>query len=176
MHFRETGLPGAYLIELDLRSDRRGHFARTWCRDEFARHGLNTRVAQCSVSFNMHRGTLRGLHWQAAPHVEAKLVRCTRGAIYDVVVDLRPTSPAHGRWFAVELTPDNHRQLYIPEGCAHGFQTLEDHSEVSYVISEDYHPESSRGARWNDPRFQIDWPLEVTVISDQDLAYPDYSP
>ena len=176
MHFRDTGVPGACLIELDLRVDRRGHFARTWCRDEFARQGLNTRIAQCSVSFNSRRGTLRGLHWQAAPHVEAKLVRCTRGAIFDVVVDVRPDSTAFGRWFGVELTPENHRQLYIPEGCAHGFQTLRDDSEVSYVISEDYHPECARGARWNDPLFAITWPLDVTVISDQDLSYPDFAP
>lgn len=176
MIFHATKLPGALVIELERHADERGHFARTWCRDEFARQGLSIQLSQCSVSYNHRRGTLRGMHWQAAPHAEVKLVRCTRGAIFDVIVDLRPNSPTHAQWLGVELTPDNHRMLYIPEGFAHGFQTLADESEVYYQISADFQPHSARGARWNEPRFDIRWPLDVTVISARDQNFPDYQP
>jgi dTDP-4-dehydrorhamnose 3,5-epimerase len=172
--FQATAIPGAFIIELERHCDERGLFARTWCPREFKAHGLNPRLAQCSVSFNPRKGTLRGLHYQAAPHEEAKLVRCTRGAIFDVVVDVRPHSPTVRKWVSVELTADNRHMFYIPEGCAHGFQTLEDDSEVFYQISAFYYPESARGVRWNDPAFAIVWPAEVRVISQRDRTYADF--
>jgi len=175
MTFTETDLPGAFLIELDRKQDERGHFARWFCVNEFAAHGLDTRVTQSSVSFNRRAGTLRGLHWQEAPRAEAKLVRCTRGAIYDVIVDLRPDSPARFRHIGVELTPDNGRMVYIPEGMAHGFQTLTDDTEVCYQISEFFAPELARGARWNDPRFGISWPLSHPIMNERDQAWPDFA-
>jgi dTDP-4-dehydrorhamnose 3,5-epimerase len=170
-----TSIPGVFIIELECHRDERGFFARTWCPREFEAHGLNPRLAQCSVSFNAKKGTLRGLHYQAAPHEEAKLVRCTRGAIFDVAVDLRPSSPAFHKWVAVELTADNRRMFYIPEGCAHGFQTLEENSEVFYQISQFHHPGSAHGVRWNDPAFKIDWPCEVVTISRRDRSYADFT-
>ncbi len=154
MRFQSTTLPGVFILELELRADERGFFARTWCQAEFEAHGLNPRLAQCSVSFNRKKGTLRGMHFQAAPHEECKVVRCTRGAIYDVVIDLRPDSPTRHQWMAAELTAENRRAFYIPEGFAHGFQTLVDDTEVFYQISEFYHPELARGVRWNDPRLR----------------------
>ena len=174
MRFTETKVAGAYVVDVDRMEDDRGFFARTFCRDEFAARGLRPSFVQCNVSFNMRRGTLRGLHFQELPHEEAKLVRCPRGAIYDVVVDLRTSSPTHGRWIAEMLTADNGKMLYIPEGCAHGFQTLEDNSEVFYQMSEAYHPESARGLRWNDPAFAIRWPLANPIVSQRDAAYPDF--
>lgn len=175
MIFRETPIPGAFVVEPERIEDERGFFARTWCEREFREHGLDPRLAQCSVSFNRRAGTLRGMHYQAAPHGEAKLVRCTMGAIYDVVVDLRPDSPAFRRWTAVELSARNRRMLYIPQGLAHGFQTLEPDTEVFYQISEFYHPESARGVRWNDPAFGIEWPEAAErVLSDRDAGYPDF--
>jgi dTDP-4-dehydrorhamnose 3,5-epimerase len=174
VRFAETELAGAYLIDIDKMEDERGFFARTFCHDEFAAHGLRPVFVQCNVSFNTRRGTLRGLHLQHAPHEEAKLVRCARGAIYDVIVDLRINSPTHGRWIAEELTADNGRMLYIPEGCAHGFQTLEDNSEVFYQMSEAYHPESVGGLRWSDPAFAIRWPLANPIVSQRDATYPDF--
>ncbi len=174
MNFRETKLLGVFEIELDLKSDERGFFARSWCQQEFESNGLSPKLAQCSVSFNARKGTLRGLHYQDAPCGEAKLVRCTRGSIYDVVVDLRPQSPTFKKWIAVELAAEKHNMLYIPEGCAHGFLTLEDATEVFYQISEFYHPELARGVRWNDPAFQIVWPGDVEVISERDRIYPDF--
>jgi dTDP-4-dehydrorhamnose 3,5-epimerase len=176
MQFTETALPGVYLIALEPIEDERGFFARTYCQDEFQRHGLNPAIAQCSVSHNRRAGTLRGMHYQAAPKMEAKLVRCIRGALYDVVVDVRPESPTYGRWIGVELTATNGRQLYIPEGCAHGFQTLEDDTDVYYQISEFYHPECSRGIRWNDPAIRIEWPAGTRTISPRDQQYPDFQP
>ena len=173
MKFLETELAGAYVIELERLEDERGFFARTFCRDEFAVHGLHKGFVQCNTSFNAQRGTLRGMHYQDKPHEEAKLVRCTRGGIYDVVVDIRKTSPTYLRWIAVELTADNGRMLYVPEGLAHGFQTLEDASEVSYHMSEMYHPECARGLRWNDPALAIRWPLPDPIISERDARYPD---
>ena len=171
MRFIETKLQGAYILEIEPIVDERGFFARTFCVHEFEAHGLNTQVAQCNISSNKRKGTLRGMHYQAAPHAETKLVQCVRGAIYDVIVDLRTDSPTFKSWFAVELTSTNHRMLYVPEGFAHGFQTLEDDSEVLYQISEFYHPQSVRGLLWNDPSLSIEWPLEVTIISTRDQSY-----
>jgi dTDP-4-dehydrorhamnose 3,5-epimerase len=170
--FSETELRGAYLVELEPHRDERGFFARTWCREEFAAHGLNPNLAQASTSFNLRRGTLRGLHYQDEPFPEAKLVRCTRGRIYDVIVDIRPQSETYRRWLAFELTADNLLMLYVPEGFAHGFQTLEDNTEVFYQISESYHPECSRGILWNDPAFDFRWPIEERVMSERDRAFP----
>lgn len=175
MNFIKTSLPGAYLVELEKVVDERGFFARTWCADEFRLRGLNSNLAQCSLSANVRRGTLRGVHFQGEPYAEAKLVRCSAGAIYDVLLDLRPASPTHLKWFAAELTADNHRMLYVPEGLAHGFQTLVDSSEVSYQISHAYRAEFSRGVRWNDPRFGIEWPLPDPILSNRDRTFPDYT-
>jgi dTDP-4-dehydrorhamnose 3,5-epimerase len=172
--FLPTALAGACIIDIEPVPDERGFFARSWCREEFARHGLNPDLAQCSISLNKKRGTLRGMHYQAKPHEETKVVRCTRGAIYDVIVDLRPESPTFRKWIAVELSADNRRMLYVPPGFAHGFQSLEDDTEVFYQISAFYHPESARGVRWNDPAFGIEWPVTKQVISDKDRQYPDF--
>ena len=172
VNFRETPLPGVFLIDPDRREDERGFFARTYCAEEFSSRGLETRIAQCSVSFNPKRGTLRGMHLQMPPHAEVKLVRCTRGAVYDVVVDMRGESPTLGRWFAAELTGENRTMLYIPERVAHGFLTLTDDTEVSYQISEFYHPECARGVRWDDPAVGIQWPFSPTMISPRDTAFP----
>ena len=176
MIFAETPLKGAYVIDLDRLADERGFFARTWCRREFEAHGLNAGLAQCNISFNYKRGTLRGMHYQVAPHAEAKLVRCTTGSIYDVIVDLRADSPTFKQWFAVELSSENRRMLYVPEGLAHGFLTLTDGAEVSYQMSEFYVPECARGVRWNDMAFDIHWPFKATLISERDRAYPDFIP
>lgn len=173
--FLPTRLHGAYVIEIEKLEDERGFFARTFCRDEFAAHGLRTTFVQCNVSFNASKGTLRGLHFQVRPHEEAKLVRCTRGSIYDVIVDIRKESATYRQWVGVELTADTGRMIYVPQGFAHGFQTLEDDSEVFYQISEMHHPESARGLRWNDPAFGITWPLEHPIASARDAAYPDFS-
>ncbi|HEX7043444.1 MAG TPA: dTDP-4-dehydrorhamnose 3,5-epimerase [Burkholderiales bacterium] len=175
MKFTPLPLPGAYLIEPEPVYDARGMFARVWCRREFEAHGLSTVTEQCSVSFNPKRGTLRGLHYQAPPHEEVKLVRCTRGAVYDVVLDLRPGSPAFGRWFGIELTAENRRMLYIPEGVAHGFLTRRPGTEVYYQMSAAYVAEAARGVRWNDPAFGIAWPGPVEVISERDASYPDFA-
>ena len=175
MRFVQTTLSGLTLVEPERQRDERGFFARTWCRDEFAAQGLSPDLAQCSVSFNTHQGTLRGMHFQAAPHAEAKLVRCTAGAIYDVALDLRPSSATHGQWEAFTLTAENGRMLYIPEGFAHGFQTLEDRTEVFYQISVPYQPGAGRGVRWDDPAFGIHWPLPPQFLSEKDRTYPDYS-
>lgn len=176
MIFIETKLKGAFIIEPEPIEDERGFFARTFCQEEFKAHGLNFRVVQCNISFNKERGTLRGMHYQIAPYQEAKLVRCTRGAIYDVIIDLRPESPTFKQWIAVELTAENRRMLYVPEGFAHGFQTLEDNTEVFYMMSEFYHPECARGVRWNDPAFGIEWAIAVTIISAKDRKYPNFEP
>ncbi len=174
MVFTETALPGAFVVDVVRYQDERGFFARSWCEREFAARGLETRLVQCSVSRNTQRGTLRGMHYQAAPHEEVKLVRCTHGAIYDVIVDLRPQSPTFRRFFGVELSADNHRALYIPAGCAHGFLTLTDAAEVYYQMSAFYEPSAARGVRWNDPAFGIVWPEPVRVISPRDRDYPDF--
>lgn len=174
MIFKETKLAGAFVIELEKHSDDRGFFARTYCEEEFEAHGLNPRVAQCNVSFNKKKGTLRGMHYQAAPFAEAKLVRCTAGAIHDVIIDLRPSSATFKQHFAVELTAGNHRMLYIPEDFAHGFQTLEDDTEVFYQMGQRYSAEHARGVRWNDPAFGITWPKGERIIIDRDQKYPDF--
>lgn len=175
--FTETKLKGAFIIEPERLEDGRGFFARTFCQEEFKVHGLNPRVVQCNISFNKKKGTLRGMHYQVAPHKEAKLVRCTRGAIYDVIVDLRPDSPTLKQWVAVELTADNRRMFYIPEGFAHGFLTLEDDTEVFYQMSEFYHPECARAVRWDDPAFGIKWPTAgQRIISAKDRGYPNFEP
>jgi len=174
MIFRETKLPGAFAIDLEPKTDERGFFVRTWCQHEFAAHGLNTKLAQCSVSFNTRKGTLRGMHYQLAPHAESKLVRCTRGAIYDVIVDLRPQSPKFKDSFGIVLTAEKRDMLYVPEGCAHGFLTLEEGTEVFYQISEFQSPESARGVRFDDPAFGIAWPEKVEVISERDRNYPNF--
>jgi dTDP-4-dehydrorhamnose 3,5-epimerase len=172
--FCETPLPGVIEIQLEPHYDDRGFFARSWCQEEFARNGLNKVVVQCNISFNPRKGTLRGLHYQTAPHLEAKLVRCTRGAIYDVVLDIRPESTTFKKWHATILSADTRQMLYIPEGCAHGFLTLADNTEVFYQMSEFYHPELSHGVRWNDPAFGIAWPQKVEVISERDHTYPNF--
>ncbi len=175
MVFVETKLKGVYIIEVEKIEDERGFFARTFCQHEFEAHGLNSRVVQCSTSFNKKKGTLRGMHYQVAPYAEVKFVRCTAGAIYDVALDLRPDSLTYRRWIAVELTQDNRRALYIPAGCAHGFQTLVDNAEVYYQISEFYHPEFARGVRWDDSAFGIVWPeVENRLLSERDISYGDY--
>ncbi len=174
MNFHKTKLPGVFKIQLERKSDERGFFARTWCRDEFAGHGLNSTLIQSSISFNARKGTLRGMHYQAAPFAETKVVRCTQGALYDVVLDLRPDSPTFKQWISAELTAANRDMLYIPEGCAHGFLTLADETEILYQMSQVYHAPSARGVRWNDPAFAIDWPAAVEVIADRDRTYPDF--
>jgi dTDP-4-dehydrorhamnose 3,5-epimerase len=175
MVFSETPLRGAFVLDLEPHPDERGFFARTWCRREFENHGLETRVAQCSVSFNARAGTLRGLHYQAAPCEEVKIVRCTSGAIFDVIVDLRPESPTYTAHFSVALSSLNRRMLYVPRGFAHGFETLEDNTEVFYQMSEFYEPASSRGVRWNDPAFGIAWPATAhRTMSVRDQSYPDF--
>jgi len=174
--FTPTVLDGVWQIDLERRIDARGHFARSFCADEFAAHGLPTGFVQCNVSCNTRRGTLRGLHWQAEPHPEGKLVRCTSGAIFDVAVDLRAGSPTLHRWVGTELTARNGRALYIPPGFAHGFQTLADDSEIFYQMTEVFHDALARGARWDDPAFRIAWPLPAGSMSDRDRAWPDFAP
>jgi dTDP-4-dehydrorhamnose 3,5-epimerase len=172
--FTETALAGAFVLEPERREDARGFFARTWCAQEAEAHGLDPRVVQCSISFNKRKGTLRGMHYQAAPHQEAKLVRCTAGAIYDVIIDLRPGSPTFMRHLAVVLSAENRRALYIPAEFAHGFQTLADDTEVFYQMSEFYAPAHGRGVRWNDPAFGIAWPPDDRIITERDQTYPDF--
>jgi dTDP-4-dehydrorhamnose 3,5-epimerase len=175
MLFTETRLRGVYVIEPERIGDARGFFARTFCREEFEAHQLNPCVEQCNISFNHHKGTLRGMHYQAAPYEEAKLVRCTQGSIFDVVLDLRPDSLTFRSWLGVELSADNRRMIYIPEGLAHGFLTLTDNTEVFYQMSQAYHPEAARGVRWNDPAFNIEWPIPITIMSDKDKQYEDFA-
>ena len=177
MIFTPLELAGAFLVELEPRADDRGFFARAWCRDEFERHGLNPALEQCNLSFNHVRGTLRGMHFQREPHAEAKLIRCTRGAIFDVIVDLRPSSPTFTRWVGVELTEENRSALYVPEGFAHGYQTLADATETLYQVSVSYAPDAEGGARWDDPTFGIRWPqADERVISEKDRSWPDFEP
>jgi dTDP-4-dehydrorhamnose 3,5-epimerase len=194
MIFQETKLKGSFIIEPDRLEDKRGFFARTWCKREFEAHGLNPKLVQCNISFNKIKGTLRGMHYQEAPREEARLVRCTEGAIYDVIIDLRPDSPTYCQWISVVLSAPgsqptsqssqptanssqpiaHYKMLYVPEGFAHGFLTLEDNTEVFYQMSEFYAPECARGVRWNDPAFNILWPEDVVEISDRDKQYPDF--
>lgn len=174
MIFTPTGLPGAFLVELEKREDDRGFFARTWCQREFLERNLNPKVVQCSISYNRRKGTLRGMHYQLPPHEEAKLIRCTSGAIHDVIIDLRAGSPTFKQHVAVLLSGENHRMLYVPEGFAHGFQTLVNRTEVLYQMSESYAPEFARGVRWDDPAFGIAWPLADRIIAERDRIWPDF--
>jgi dTDP-4-dehydrorhamnose 3,5-epimerase len=174
MIFAETRVRGAYEIDLERREDERGFFARTWCLNEFKSLGLTARIVQVNVSHNKHRGTLRGMHYQAAPREEAKVVSCTQGAVFDVVLDLRPDSPTYLAWAAAELSATNHRALYVPEGCAHGFQTLADDTQLLYLMSEFFQTEQGRGVRHDDPAFGIEWPLAVSRISDADRHWPAF--
>jgi dTDP-4-dehydrorhamnose 3,5-epimerase len=174
MIFTETRIKGAFLIEPERRQDERGFFARTWCQHEFAVAGLQTEWVQCNISFNGQRGTLRGMHYQAAPYEEVKLVRCTMGVIYDVIIDLRADSLTFRQWLAMELTADNRLMLFIPQGFAHGFQTLTDETEVFYQMSQFYTPDYARGVRWNDPAFKISWPADKRIISERDRSFPDF--
>lgn len=175
MIFTETRLKGAFIIQSEPREDERGFFARTFCAEEFAQHGLNPRVVQCNVSYSRKKGTLRGMHYQVAPFTEAKLVTCLAGSIYDVIIDLRPESPTYRRWLAVELSARHPRSMfYIPENFANGFQTLADDTEVFYQMSQFYHPDSARGVRCNDPAFAIEWPVDERIISAKDQSFPDF--
>ena len=175
MKFYKAELDGACVIELDKLEDDRGFFARTWCQKELEEHGLTARIAQANVSFNTKAGTLRGMHYQVAPYEETKLIRCTRGALYDVIVDLRSDSPTCKQWMGVELTAKNYKMLYVPAHFAHGFVTLEDDTEVIYFVSEFYTPGAERGLRWNDPELGITWPCHAEVISEKDANWPDIS-
>jgi dTDP-4-dehydrorhamnose 3,5-epimerase len=176
MIFKETQLQGAYILGLDELKDDRGFFARAWCQKEFREHGLNSRIVQANLSYNKKKGTLRGMHYQNSPYEETKLIRCISGAIYDVIIDLRPESPTYKKWTGVELTAKNRKMLFVPEGFAHGFQTLEDHAEVFYQVSQFYTPGAESGVRYNDPEFAISWPLKVNLISEKDAGWQDYLP
>ena len=175
MIFQETKLEGVFTIEIEQIKDERGFFARSFCSREFEKRGLNPHLVQCNISYNKRKGILRGMHYQVSPYAEAKLVRCTLGAIYDVVVDLRSDSLTFKQWFATELTSINRKMLYVPEGFAHGFQVLEDETEVFYQMSEFYNPQASQGFRWNDPAFKIEWPLPDACLSEKDRNYPDFT-
>lgn len=172
MRFAETDIAGVWVIDAAFHEDERGRFWRAWCEEEFAAHGIAFVPRQANMGFSLRRGTIRGLHYQEPPALEAKLVRCTRGSIWDVALDLRPGSPTHGRWFAVELTAENGRMLLVPEWCAHGYQTLEDSTEIHYMASAMYAPLASRGVRYDDPAFGIPWPLPASAVSDQDRHWP----
>jgi len=175
MFFEQTDVPGAFLVDLDRHADERGFFARAWCQKELGGHGLPDRIAQINISYNRHKHTLRGFHYQASPFGEDKIIRCTRGSIHSVLIDLRPDSPAYRQHIAVSLTAESYRSLLVPQGCANGFLTLQDDTEVTYLISQFYTPEAQRGFRWNDPAFAIDWPVsEPAVISDRDRYWPDF--
>jgi dTDP-4-dehydrorhamnose 3,5-epimerase len=177
MVFTETKLQGAFIIEIERLEDERGFFARAWCEKELAAHGLNVHWVQANIAFSKQKGTLRGLHYQIAPYEEAKLMRCIRGAMYDVIVDLRPEFPTYLQWLGVELTADNHKALYVPEGCAHGYQTLVNDTETFYPVSQFYSPGFERGVRWDDPAFGIEWPeTDECIISAKDKSWPDYLP
>ena len=176
MFFVETKIAGAWIVDVERLGDGRGFFARAWGREEFAAKGITAELSQANLSFSQQAGTVRGMHFQRAPHEEMKAVRCVRGGIFDVVLDLRKGSPTFGQWEGVELTAENRRMLVVPEGCAHGFQTLEDDTEVFYLVSAAYAPESEGGVRWDDPAFGIAWPLPVIEISKKDAEHPDYLP
>ena len=175
MIFTETELKGAYIIEIKKLEDERGFFGRSFCRREMEEHGLSADIVQANTSVSLKKGTLRGMHFQVEPHQEAKLIRCVRGSIYDVIIDLRPESPTFKRWFGVELSADNYKMLYIPENFAHGFMSLTDNVEVYYNVTAFYTPGAEKGIRWNDKAFNIEWPFEPLVISDKDRGHPDFS-
>jgi dTDP-4-dehydrorhamnose 3,5-epimerase len=173
MIFSETKLKGAFIIEVEKREDERGFFARAWCKKEFEEHGLAANMVQSNIAFSKRKGTLRGLHYQGAPYGEVKVVRCTKGSLYDVLVDLRPGSSTYRQWVGVELTSDSYKMMYVPEGFAHGYQTLEDNTEVTYQVSQLYSPDFEQGIRYDDPAIGIDWPLMVKILSDKDKGWPD---
>ena len=175
MEFEPAGLDGAWVLHLDRHEDERGFFARAWCAEEFQRRGLSPQLSQCSLSYNHVAGTLRGMHYQAAPAQEVKVVRCVRGSVHDVLIDLRPESATYRKWVAKELTAENRLSFYVPEGVAHGFLTLSDGSEVLYLISTPHAPALARGVRWDDPAFKVEWPQRPAVISERDRRYPDFS-
>ena len=176
MIFKKTPIPGAFVVDIEPRGDERGFFARGFCQKEFLAHGLNPKIAQANIGVSRQRGTLRGLHYQVPPHAEAKLVRCTAGAVFDVIVDLRPASSSYRKWLGVELTADARRMLYVPEGCAHGYLALAENTEIFYLVSQFYSAGDERGLRWNDPAFGIEWPItQDLVISDKDRRWPDWS-
>ena len=174
MIIEQTKLSGAFVIELEQHQDDRGFFARTFCKNELEAHGMISDVAQANMSLSKKKGTLRGMHYQKAPHQESKLVRCTRGALFDVIIDLRPESPTFKEWFGVELSADNYKMLYVPRDFAHGFLTLTDNTEVTYMVSQFYAPGSELGIRWNDPQFGIKWPIDIEVISEKDMQWTDF--
>lgn len=176
MILQPTPIPDAYLIELEQHSDERGSFARLWCIEELKAQGIDVTFVQANASFSEHRGTMRGLHYQRAPYREAKLIHCTRGAIFDVLVDMRPRSDAYLHWFGAELSAENRRQMFVPEGCAHGYLTLTDGAEVEYVVSSPYRPSAETGIRYDDPTLGIQWPVPVTVVSPKDRSWPDVVP
>jgi len=175
MQFFDTSLPGVHLIELEKIRDDRGYFARTWCKEEFEAHGLNPAMLQMNLGFSYRKGTVRGMHFQLPPYGEAKLVRCNRGSLYDVIVDLRPDSPTYCEWFGMKLTAENGSMLYVPPGCAHGYQTLDDNTELQYLTSQVYQRDYARGVRFDDPVFNIQWPTDVTVVSEADRNWPNYA-
>jgi len=174
MEFTETGLPGAWVVRLKKFEDERGYFGRAWCREEFLQHGLNPQMVQLNVGFSHRRGTVRGMHYQLAPSAEAKFIRCTRGAMYDVIIDLREGSPTLGKWYGTELAPDSGLMLYAPEGFAHGYQTLQDDTEMYYLTSAPYVPAAARGVRYDDPAFGVSWPLPASIVSVADRQWPDF--
>jgi dTDP-4-dehydrorhamnose 3,5-epimerase len=174
MKFTEIKLKGAFIVEIEKLSDERGFFARSWCQKEFEAHGLNSNLVQANVSFNFKKGTLRGMHYQIEPYQESKLIRCTRGAIYDVIIDLRTDSPTYKQWAGVELTADNYTMFFVPQDFAHGFQTLADETEITYQVSQFYTPGSEKGIRFDDLAFNIQWPQAATIISDKDRTWPDF--
>ena len=175
MIFKETKLKGAFVIEIEKREDERGFFARAWCKKEFEDHGLNAQLVQANIAFSRKKGTLRGMHYQAPPYEEGKLIRCIKGEVFDVIIDLRPDSLTYKEWFGLQLTSDNYKMLYVPAGFAHGYQTLDDNTEVFYPASQFYSPESERGVRWDDPAFGIEWPeTDNLVMSEKDKTWPDY--
>jgi len=174
MIFKETKLKGAFVIEMERIEDERGFFARSWCQQEFEEHGLNSLIVQCNISYNEKKGTLRGMHYQAAPYEEAKIISCISGAIYDVIIDLRRDSATYCQWFSTELSNDNYRMLYVPVGLAHGFQTLKNNTVIFYQMSESYHPECARGLRWDDPAFGVNWPIRNYIISAKDRQFPEF--
>ena len=175
MQFKTTNIRDVYVVDLDKHNDERGYFARAWCKNEFDKMGLKSTIVQCNLSFNHKKGTLRGMHYQIHPFEEVKMVRCIQGKIFDVVIDLRKDSDTYKQWIGIELSDENHRMLYVPEGFAHGYQTLEDNSIVYYQVTEFYQPGSETGTRWDDPAFKIEWPHKITSISDKDRNHPDYT-
>lgn len=174
MLFTETGLENACIVELEKKEDHRGFFARSWDKNEFAKHNLNSNLVQCNISFSKKRGTLRGMHYQAKPFEESKLIRCTKGKIFDVIIDLRPTSKTFTKWFGIELTEENHKMLFVPEGFAHGYQSLVDNTEIVYQVSEFYTPSSELGVHWNDPVFNIKWPVNEKIVTEKDDSWKPF--